>query len=120
MSTTPRQESTDALARIRDLLEQERVSEARRSVLDEALVNQPEDEELQRLRTLLAPPKMHRSGTLDADRTEDFQWLTKNGAKHRGSWVAIHEGEFVSEATSLDGNHRSQGLRHAHPVARKC
>ena len=101
MSTTSRQESTHAVARIRNLLENERVSEARR-VLDEALVNQPKDEELQRLRTVLAPPKVRRSGALDADRTKDFQWLAENGAKHRGSWVAIHQGELVSEATSLD------------------
>ncbi len=101
MSTTSRHESIHALARIRDLLENERVSEAR-SVLDEALVNQPTDEELQRLRTVLAPPKVRRSGALDADRTKDFHWLAENGAKHRGLWVAIYEGELVSEATSLD------------------
>lgn len=100
MSTTP-QKSIDALARIRSLLEQERVSETR-SALDEALVKQPKDVTLQRLRTLLAPPKIRRSKTLDTDRMKDFQWLAENGAQHRGSWVAIHEGELVAEAGSLD------------------
>ncbi len=101
MSTTSREESTLTLARIRALLENERVSEAR-SVLHEALVNQPQDEELKRLRTLLAPPKVRRSGGLDVDRTKDFQWLSDHGAKYRGSWVAIYDGELVSEAASLD------------------
>ena len=101
MSTTPRQESTHALARIRDLLEHERVSEAR-NVLEKALVEGPKDEELQRIRTVLAPPKVRRSSALDADRTLDFRWLAENGAKHRGSWVAIQEGKLVSEAASLD------------------
>jgi hypothetical protein len=101
MSTTSRQESTLAVARIRDLLENERVSEAR-NALHEALVNQPKDEELQRLRTVLAPPKVRRSGALDVDGTKDFQWLAENAAKYRGSWVAIYDGELVSEATSLD------------------
>jgi hypothetical protein len=101
MSTTSRQESALALARIRDLLGNERVSEAR-NVLHEALVNQPNDEELKRLRTVLAPPKVPRGGALDVDRTKDFQWLNENAARHRGRWVAIHDGELVSEASSLD------------------
>jgi len=101
MSTTSRQESTLALARICDLLANERVSEAR-NVLREALVNQPKDEELQRLRTVLAPPKVHRSGALDGDRTKDFQWLKDNRAKYRGSWVAISDGDLVVESSSLD------------------
>jgi hypothetical protein len=101
MSTTSRQETTLTLARIRELLENERVSEAR-SVLHEALLNQPQDEELQRLRTVLAPPKVRRSSALDVDRTKDFQWLSENGAKHRGYWVAVYDGELVSEAASLD------------------
>ncbi len=101
MSTTSRQESTVTAARIRDLLENERVSEARR-VLHEALANQPQDEELRRLRTVLALPKVRRSGALDVDRTKDFQWLSENGARHRGSWVALYDGELVSEAASLD------------------
>jgi hypothetical protein len=95
------EESTDALARIRDLLERERVSDAR-SVLQEALVSQPHDEDLSRLQSLLAPPQVRESGALDTDRTKDFQWLSKNAAKHRGGWVAIHEGKLVADATSLD------------------
>ncbi len=101
MSTTHREESTDALARIRDLLERERVSDAR-SVLQEALVSQPHDEDLLRLQSLLAPPQVRESGALDTDRTKDFHWLSKNAAKHRGGWVAIHEGKLVADATSLD------------------
>ena len=101
MSTTPREQSTDALARIRNLLEQERVSEAR-SVLHDALAAQPKDADLLRLRALLARPRVRRGGALDADRTKDFQWLAENGAKRRGRWLAIHEGKLVAEATSLD------------------
>ncbi len=33
---------------------------------------------------------------------KDFQWLSKNAAKHRGRWIAIHEGKLVADATSLD------------------
>ncbi len=102
MSTTRREESTDALARIRDLLEHERVSEAR-GVLQEALVSRPHDEDLLRLQSLLAPPHVRKSGTtLDTDRTKDFQWLSDNASTHRDRWVAIHEGQLVAEATSLD------------------
>ena len=101
MSTTPREQSTDALALIRNLLEQERVSEAR-SVLHDALAAHPKDEELLRLWSLLAPPRVRRRRLLDADRTKDFRWLAENGAKHHGCWVAIHEGRLLAEATSLD------------------
>jgi hypothetical protein len=89
------------VARIRDLLANERVSEAR-NVLHDALINQPKDEELQRLRTVLTPPKVQRNGALDVDRTKDFQWLKDNAAKYRCSWVAICDGELVVELASLD------------------
>ena len=101
MSTASRRESTSALARIRDLLADERVSEAR-TVLHEALVHQPKDEELQRLRTVLAPPTVRSSAALDVDRTKDFQWLKENATKYSGSWVAIYEGELVVDSRSLD------------------
>lgn len=101
MSTTPREESRAALGRIRHLLEQERVSEAR-SMLREALAAQPNDQELLRLRALLAPPKVRRSRINDADRTEDLQWLAANGAQYRGRWVAIRGGKLVADAASLD------------------
>lgn len=101
MSTTRRDESTDALTRIRNLLGQERVSEAR-NALQEALVSQPYDQDLLRLQSLLAPPQARTSSALDTDRTKDFQWLSKNAAKHRGRWIAIHEGKLVADATSLD------------------
>ena len=101
MSTTGREESTDAIVEIRDLLERERVSEAR-STLQDALASHPNDKELLRLQAILAPPDVRTSGTLDVDRTKDFQWLSDNAAQHRGRWVAIHDGALVGEATSLD------------------
>jgi hypothetical protein len=101
MSTAPKQESTSAQARIRNLLEQERISEAR-GVIEEALASHPEDEELHLLRRVLAPAAVRRTGALDADRTREFQWLAQNGAKHRGFWVAIHKGGLVAGAKSLN------------------
>lgn len=101
MSTTGREESTDAPTRFRDLLEQERISEAR-NALHDALVSQPQDEDLLRLQLLLAPPGVRKSGAIDVDRTKDFQWLSENAVQRCGRWVAIHQGTLVAEATSLD------------------
>ena len=101
MSTTGRQEATDMRVRIRKLLEQERISEAR-NLLQEALVRDPHDEALLRLQSVLAPPRARTRDAVDVDRTNDLRWLTDNGAQHRGRWVAIHAGMLAAEAMTLD------------------
>ncbi len=112
MSTIPKEEPAAALGRIRHLLEQERISEARH-LLQVALNAQPQgasNQELLRLRALLAAPEVRKSPLIDADRTKDHQWLATNGAQHRGRWVAIREGELVAEASSLEELLRSVRL----------
>ena len=101
MSTIPKEQPAAALGRIRHLLEQERISEARHT-LQVALNAQPSNEELLRLRALLAAPEVRKTRSIDADRTKDHQWLAANGAQHRGRWVAIREGELVAEASTLE------------------
>jgi Family of unknown function (DUF5678) len=49
----------------------------------------------------LAPPRITRIDSRDVDRTREFRWLTSNGAKYRGQWVALVGDNLVASAATL-------------------
>jgi hypothetical protein len=54
------------------------------------------DDRLQRLATVLAPPRVARSPQVALDRTRDYEWLKENGAAYVGQWVALLGGGLVA------------------------
>ena len=87
-------------AMIRILLTDGRVLAARR-LLGAALNSDAPPEGLDRLRTLLGPPKIRRDHARDPDRTEEYAWLRSHGHEHSGRWVAVSGGRLVASAGSL-------------------
>lgn len=54
-----------------------------------------------KLMNALAPPRVKRIDRRDVDRTREFRWLTSNGAKYRGQWVALVGESLVASAATL-------------------
>lgn len=87
-------------ARIRALIEGDRVVHAR-ALASEALEANPHDSELLDLRKVLEPPHATPRHVTDADRTLEFEWVVANRDAYRGRWVAIQGGELVADASSF-------------------
>lgn len=92
--------ASDYAARIRSLIEGERVGEAR-ALVSEALETNPYDSELLSLKRVLEPPRATPSQLTDADRTQEFEWIAANRDAYRGRWVAIQGKELVADAPSF-------------------
>jgi hypothetical protein len=90
----------DYASRIRALIEEERIAQARALVLD-ALDANPDDSELLCLQKVLEPPRATPRKVTDADRTPEFGWIVANRDAYRGRWVAIQGGELVADAPSF-------------------
>jgi hypothetical protein len=86
--------------RVRELISEERVADARR-LLREGLEANPHDLHLNRLARLLALPKTTRIDKQDIDRTEEFRWLAQHRDEYRGRWVAVRGKVLLACADSL-------------------
>lgn len=87
---------------VRALLEQDRVLAARTLL---SLAPHPDDPEAQeqiaRLRSVLAPPVVKRTPYVDRERSREYLWLSRHGAGYRGEWVAIDGDQLIAHAASL-------------------
>lgn len=95
--------STDRLpyaSLIRGMLDRDQVTSAR-TLLNVALVDQPNDGTLRTAAGILALPTSARKPLRDRDRTLEYAWLTRHYAEHRGEWVALVGNELVATAPSL-------------------
>jgi hypothetical protein len=90
----------DYAARIRALIEGDRVVQAR-ALVSEALEANPHDGELLNLQEVLKPPRVTPRQVTDADRTLEFGWIVANRDAYRGRWVAVQGGELVADAPSF-------------------
>lgn len=91
--------------RIRMLLEDDRLSEAR-ALLEETLPGNPQNRELVELEEVLRPPRVRPRPITDADRTEEFQWILANRDAYRGRWVAVQGDVLVADAASFAELHQ--------------
>jgi hypothetical protein len=85
---------------VRDLVEQERVAEARQ-MLESTPASILDDPAIRRLRRLLAPPAIRATSVRDGGREREYAWLRENGKRYRGNWVAITETGLVAAAPTL-------------------
>jgi hypothetical protein len=92
--------ASDYAARIRALIEGDRVVQAR-ALVSEALEANPDDSELLGLQKVLEPPRPKPRQVTDADRTLEFGWIVANRDAYRGRWVAIQGGDLVADAPSF-------------------
>lgn len=87
-------------ARIRELIEEDRVAQAR-TLLSEALEANPQDPELLSFAEVLRPPRATPRPITDADRTQEFAWIRANRDAYRGRWIAVQGAELVADAASF-------------------
>jgi hypothetical protein len=90
------------LGLIRGLLGQDRVLAARKLL---SLASYPDDpqaqEQIARLRSVLAPPVVKRTSYVDRERSREYLWLSRYGAGYRGEWVAIDGDNLIAHAASV-------------------
>jgi hypothetical protein len=87
-------------ARIRSLIEGERLDEAR-ALLGQALEANPHDGELLGLEEVLRPPRARPCQVADDDRSREFEWIRANAHFYRGRWVAIQGDRLLADAGSF-------------------
>ncbi|MFQ5791257.1 MAG: hypothetical protein ACE5JI_12370 [Acidobacteriota bacterium] len=90
----------DYAARIRALIEQDRLVQAR-ALIPEAMEANPEDPEILSLHEVLKPPQGKPRRITDADRSEEFEWMVANRDAYRGRWVAVDGSHLVADAPSF-------------------
>jgi len=93
-------QTTPYLAVVRNLLDQDQIGAAR-DVLDAVPLELLSRPVMQRLKRLLAPPRVTVSAHRDADRTREYSWLRDHWQAHRGQWVALEGDRLVASARSL-------------------
>lgn len=98
--TTDRADQTAYGARIRALIEEDRVAQAR-ALVSQALEANPCDTELLSLRDVLQPPRSKPRRVTDRNRTAEFEWIVANRDAYRGRWVALQGAELVADAHSF-------------------
>ncbi len=90
----------DYAARIRALIEGDRVVQVR-ALVSEALEANPHDAELLILQEVFKPPRARPRQITDADRSQEFDWILANRDAYRGRWVAIQGDDLVADAPSF-------------------
>lgn len=89
-----------AVTAIRDLMQREHVSAARR-LLDLIPVGASEEPAITRLRRALMQPTVRPSIRKDTDRTRAYEWLRQHAREYRAQWVAVAEDGLVAAAPTL-------------------
>jgi hypothetical protein len=82
---------------VRRALEQDDLTTARKA-LEAVSADEPE---VNRLKILLAPPRVTVSHTHDVDRSREYQWFRDHWAAYRGDWVAVEGDNLLARARSL-------------------
>ncbi len=92
-------ESELYVPRIRALVEEERIREAR-LLVKEALLKNPSEPGLQGWSEVLAPAKhLGTRPASDFDRTPEIRWLEEHWQEYRGQWVALLHDELLAHGT---------------------
>jgi hypothetical protein len=101
LKIAPTDESQLYVSRIRALVEEGRVREAR-ALVKEALLSNPSEPGLQNWSEVLAPAKVRTAppGTgMDFDRSAEIRWLELHWEEYRGEWVALLHDELLAHGT---------------------
>lgn len=89
-------------ARIRELVEADRIGSAR-LLLAEALEGTAQEPDLPEWKKILAPGKvLGTSRELDPELTPEFQWLDANSRNYRHQWVALAEDRLLAHSADVD------------------
>src|SRR5437764_9618873 len=93
---TDQEQLAAGLQHLRDLLEADRVAEARRFV-KELEQRWPEAERVQHYAHVLEPPKVRMRPDLPARSSEqEIKWLQEHAREYPGYWLAIYEDRLIA------------------------
>lgn len=86
--------------RIRRLVEQGRIHQAR-ELVKEAVRVSPSEPGLAHWNEVLSPAIVRTVPGIDMDRSADFRWLQEHGDSYPDQWVAVMDGSLVAHAPTL-------------------
>ncbi|HWM92082.1 MAG TPA: DUF5678 domain-containing protein [Thermoanaerobaculia bacterium] len=86
-------------ARIRDLVENDRVGGARKLVA-EAIERFPDHPALTGWQKALARAQATLSPATGVDRSAEFAWIQRNASSYRGQWVAVLGDKLLAHAAT--------------------
>ena len=96
----PYQETAEEYAaRIRDLVESDRIGAARKLVA-EASARFQGHPALLGWQKVLAPAKARLSPATGVDRSAEFAWIQRNASSYRGQWVALLGDRLLAHAAT--------------------
>jgi hypothetical protein len=99
--TTEQERLAADLKHLRDLLEGDRVEEARRLV-KELEQRWPEAERVQHYAQVLAPPKVRSRPDIPArSREQEWKWREEHGHEYPGCWLAVYEDRLIAADPDL-------------------
>ena len=86
---------------VRALLADGKAGAARRTAAEGA-ARFPDDPWLRKADRIVNPTQVVPKPADAPDRTREFAWLRENGARYRGSWVALLKDELLASGKKLD------------------
>ena len=89
------------VAAVRSLLADGKAGAARRTAA-EGLARFPDDSWLTKANRVINPTKVASRPADACDRTREFAWLRENGARYRGSWIALLKDELLASGPKLE------------------
>lgn len=99
-STMQQRDLVSRVTAIRDLLQREQVSAARR-LLELIPAEAFEEPGIGDLRRALTPPTVRPSARKDIDRTRAYEWLRQHAHERKGQWVAVGDDGLIASALTL-------------------
>lgn len=91
---------TSTIAAVRDLLQKEQITSARR-LLNLLPADILDDPAMRRLRRALAAPVVRASEHRDVERIGEYEWLRRHADEYRGQWVALAGDRLLASASTL-------------------
>ena len=89
------------LERARQLLNEQRISEAR-NVLRFGSSSYPDDDGIAELMRAISPGRTQTLQGTTSNRSQEMNWIQQNGHQFRGLWIAVSGDLLVSSASTLE------------------
>ena len=88
------------IERVKQLLDQQRIRDARRT-LAVGSIHYPANRQIADLLRVISPGRVSPTGWASPGRERETDWIRRNGHKYRGKWIALDADRLVAFADTL-------------------
>lgn len=101
MSPSPGAQPFLLIARVKLLLEQQKIREARRT-LEIGSSRHPANRQIASLLRAISPGQVSATGRTSSGRDRETAWIKQHGHEYRGKWIALEEDCLIAFAATLN------------------